>query len=166
MKTIITSIALAASLFIVSNANAQTVKALIQEQPQQLIIDHHDDHHVEWQCARLGFRGIMIPGQGIRVLWVNPGGQASRIGLEPGDVLNRINGVLITSDWQYRSLLQEAIQYRGGHLDILVRNVRYDWGHAVPKWVNVHTHLYCGSYYGGGYGGDYAGVGYGGGNPY
>ncbi len=69
---------------------------------------------------RLGFYGHMEYGWGMmvdRVLWGTP---ASRVGLEPGDVIVRINNRRIRTDYDY----YQALQTSGPYCRLLVRDVR------------------------------------------
>lgn len=69
---------------------------------------------------RLGFYGHMEYGFGMmvdRVFWGTP---ASRAGLEPGDVIVRINNRRIRTDYDY----YQALSASGPYCRLLVRDVR------------------------------------------
>lgn len=144
MKTLTTSLALLIALAMGSSVMAQgQPKALIQQQGgAQAYINPGGGYPVP-DVPRLGFTGQMINGYGMKVLHVQPYSLAAELGLEGGDVIKRINGVQVTSVWQYRNLLRDAVMYHGGHADLLVRNVRWDWGYNVPKYVTVRAHLHA-----------------------
>jgi hypothetical protein len=90
---------------------------------------------------KLGFSGQIIAGQGMRIAWVAPGGLVARAGLESGDVIVRMNGRLILCQTDYELALRSAVA-NGGHLDLVVRNIRsgFDW--SAPQYVAVHIDLY------------------------
>lgn len=90
---------------------------------------------------RLGFMGQMVYGYGMRIVAVNYGSPASRLGMERGDVIFSINGRRILSQYDYDGALQEAAMYRGGYVSLTVRNVRYDMGLSYQQFVNVSTVL-------------------------
>lgn len=90
---------------------------------------------------KLGFTGQMVYGYGMKVLSVNWGSAAQRAGLEAGDVITRINGRNIRSQWDYDQALISAANYNYGQVNMKVRNVRYDWGHNVPRYAFVTTTL-------------------------
>jgi len=69
---------------------------------------------------RLGLYGHMAYGRGMVVDSVPWGTPASRTGLEPGDVIVRINGRWIQSDHDYF----QALRYCGGVCRLLVQDVR------------------------------------------
>lgn len=69
---------------------------------------------------RLGFYGHMEYGWGMMVDRVRWGTPASRVGLEPGDVIVRINDRRIRTDYDY----YRALQTSGPYCRLLVRDVR------------------------------------------
>ena len=94
----------------------------------------------------LGFQGHYDCGQGMHVDSVNWNSTAQRIGLEAGDTIYSINGVRITSHAHYLRLLQEAVMFHGGHVELQIRNGR-PW--PAPQWVTVSFHLNTPGYPGG-----------------
>jgi len=80
---------------------------------------------------KLGFYGHFTC-RGLVVTQVLRGTEAWRIGLEPGDVIVKIDNVLIRNEHSYRLAMRNA----GRHVDLLVRDTR---GRGV-FWV--HAHLY------------------------
>jgi hypothetical protein len=97
---------------------------------------------------KMNYTGYVIPGEGMRIVSVQPGGIAARAGLEPGDTIRRINGRLISCKSEYDAAMINAAM-NGGHVDLLVRNVRYGWDWTAPKFVNVHIDLFPVYGYGG-----------------
>ncbi len=92
-------------------------------------------------APRLGFNGQMIHGYGMKVASVNWGSAAQRAGLESGDVIMKVNGRAIRSQWDYDQALRDAANFNYGQVNMKVRNVRYDWGHNVPMFAYVSTVL-------------------------
>ncbi len=90
---------------------------------------------------KLGFQGQILGGYGMKVVSVNWGTPAQRIGLESGDVITQINGRQIRSQWDYDQALRDAAMYYSGRVNLQVRNVRYDWGWNVPEYVSSTTFL-------------------------
>lgn len=90
---------------------------------------------------KLGFNGQMIYGYGMKIVSLNWGSAAQRAGLEPGDVIVKINGRKIKSQWDYNQALQSAANYQYGRVNMKVRNVRYGWGQQVPMYAYVNTVL-------------------------
>ncbi|WP_237227570.1 PDZ domain-containing protein [Rubinisphaera sp. JC750] len=78
---------------------------------------------------KLGFYG-RITCQGLRVTQVVRGSEAWRIGLEPGDVIVKIDNVRIHDEHDYRFAMRNA----GRHIDLLVRDTR---GRGL-FWVHAH----------------------------
>ncbi len=84
----------------------------LRYQPQPHIAPPHQ--------PRLGLYGHMRYGDGMVVDSVPWGTPASRTGLEPGDVIVRINGRRICSDHDYF----QALRWSGPTCRLLVRDVR------------------------------------------
>lgn len=76
-------------------------------------------------CCRpkLGFTG-QVNCYGMVVHHVQYGSIACRIGLEPGDIIVRINGQRVTSQARFRQLLHEALIFNQGHLELHVKSAR------------------------------------------
>lgn len=87
------------------------------------------------QQPRLGLYGHMEYGRGMVVDYVPWGTPASQTGLEPGDVIVRINGQWIQSDHDYF----QALSYCGGVCHLLVQDVR------TQGMVSVSVYLHGGS---------------------
>ena len=90
---------------------------------------------------KLGFQGQILGGYGMKVVSVNWGTPAQKVGLESGDVITQINGRQIRSQWDYDQALRNAAKYHSGRVNLLVRNVRFDWGWKVPEYVSSTTFL-------------------------
>lgn len=73
---------------------------------------------------RLGFNGHVHYGYGMVVDSVNYGSFASRMGLERGDTIIRINNLPILHDGSYNRAVRNAVQHRDGFLDLVVVDVR------------------------------------------
>lgn len=84
---------------------------------------------------RLGFLYRVIPGYGYEILSVSWGSPASRIGLEPGDVVRSINGYPLTYYGAHHQAVAQAMNY-GGWLSMRIRDVRT--GYTVTRG----TYLY------------------------
>ena len=86
---------------------------------------------------RLGFMGQMIYGYGMRVLSTSYGTPAQMIGLERGDTIFWINGRRILCQFDYDTAMREAAMYRGGLVNLTVRNVRFDMGRSEAGSTNL-----------------------------
>ena len=86
----------------------------------------------------LGFEGRYVPGYGVQVLSVNRFSKAERIGLEPYDIIQKINGVCVHSMHQYRTLLREAVAFNGGQVSMVVKNSR---PFPAPQLVTINFRL-------------------------
>lgn len=73
---------------------------------------------------RLGFMGHINYGYGMVVDQVSWGTFASRLGLERGDVIVRINNHSIDDDHDYNRAVRNAVQFQSGFIDMLVVDVR------------------------------------------
>lgn len=71
---------------------------------------------------KFGFASSNI-GFGERLLSVRPGGRASQLGLEPGDVILSLNGYRLTYTGSWNDALSRAL-YDGGFVRLEVRDVR------------------------------------------
>ena len=131
-----------------SNATAQnrpTQKRAVQQAQPQVNQQGQQRTYVnpgyQQPTPKLGFNGQMIYGYGMKVVSVNWGSAAQRAGLESGDVILKINGRQIRSQWDYDQALQNSANFNYGRVNMKVRNVRYDWGHQVPMFAYVNTVL-------------------------
>lgn len=73
---------------------------------------------------RLGFMGHMQYGYGMVIDSVSWNTFASRVGLERGDVIVRINNRQINSDHSYNDAVLDAVRFHGGFVDMHVVDVR------------------------------------------
>lgn len=73
---------------------------------------------------RLGIMGHIEYRWGMVVDSVVPGTTAHRMGLERGDVILRINGQDVSSDWSYRQALVRAVQFENGLVRMQIADVR------------------------------------------
>ncbi|MEM7456509.1 MAG: PDZ domain-containing protein [Planctomycetota bacterium] len=96
-------------------------------------------------CAyipKLQLTGRILPGVGMQVLSVDYGGVACRAGLEYGDIIVEMGGRRIVTQFDYDIALYNAAVFGGGHLDIIVKNVRYRPGCSLnPMYVHRHIVL-------------------------
>jgi hypothetical protein len=141
MKTALVSLFVCLSLFCGAAARAQPIAKMMIGQdngPQAYVLPGGE---ATPDVPKLGFSGQIIPGLGMRIVYVVPGGLAHSLGMESGDVIRKINGRLINSKFDYDDALIDAVMYHGGHADLWVRNVRYGWTCGAPKYVMVHVDL-------------------------
>ena len=110
-----TVLALVAALTL---AGASRVTA---SQPQPLLISH--DPYCE-VLPKFGFNSYNIHGVGERVTRVRWGGLASQLGLEPGDVILAMNEFALTYHGAWNEALRDAMQFHGGEVELVVRDVR------------------------------------------
>lgn len=94
---------------------------------------------VNTQTPRLGIMGHIRQHWGMVVDSVNRGTTASRMGLEPGDVIVRINNRQINSDRSYQESLWHAVRFQNGFVDAVVVDVR------TGRTVHRTGHLYTGA---------------------
>lgn len=65
----------------------------------------------------LGLKGMLLPGQGVGIEEVAPGSPAAAVGLQPGMVITRCNGIDLVDE----TALQQAIAASGGVLQMDLR---------------------------------------------
>ena len=129
MTTLIhtTVLALLASLSFVfvaaAPAEASHPKAL-------LIAPGYDDYYL----PKFGFESFNIHGVGERVTYVRWGGLASRLGLEPGDLLLSMNGFPLSYHGSWDDALHRAVSH-GGWVRLKIRDVRT--GFVVTRRTHV-----------------------------
>jgi len=72
---------------------------------------------------RFGFSSYNIAGVGERVTLVRIGSRAARLGLEPGDIIVRLNGFPLTYHGAWNVALHHAVA-SGGWVRLTIRDVR------------------------------------------
>lgn len=138
---------LATSFVSTAMAQDRSMKQRTMQQGQTLVQPQQGQQRTyvnpgyQQPTPKLGFNGQIVYGFGMKVVSVNWGSAAQRAGLESGDVIVKINGRQIKSQWDYDQALQNAANYNYGQVNMKVRNVRYDWGHHVPMFAHVSTVL-------------------------
>jgi hypothetical protein len=78
----------------------------------------------EYCLPEFGFASFNIRGVGERVTFVRWGGLASRLGLEPGDIILSMNDVRLTYHGSWNHALRHVISEHGGWVQLRVRDVR------------------------------------------
>jgi hypothetical protein len=101
------------SLIVVTSAAASQPKAVLIAPPH----DHCFD------LPKFGFSSFNVDGFGEQVTFVRWGGRASRMGLEPGDIIVSLNGFPLTYHGSWNDALRQAVN-NGGWVQIVVRDVR------------------------------------------
>jgi hypothetical protein len=91
----------------------------VASNPQPLLLaPEHDD------CLpQFGFASFNIAGVGERITNVRWGGLASRIGLEPGDLILSMNGYRLNYHGSWNDALSYAVA-NGGWVQLRIRDVR------------------------------------------
>ena len=87
--------------------------------PQALLIAPEPDYCL----PEFGFSSFNIAGVGERVTYVRWGGLASRLGMEPGDMILSLNGFRLTYHGAWNDALQYAVA-NGGWVQLTIRDVR------------------------------------------
>jgi predicted metalloprotease with PDZ domain len=85
---------------------------------------------------KFGFSSSTIFGYGERIVSVRPGGRASRLGLEPGDVLLSLNGYRLTYSGSWNDALSRALYDGNGFVRLTVRDVRTGTIRIRETYVN------------------------------
>jgi hypothetical protein len=122
MKTFITStiMALAATLTII----ALTASTASADQPKAVLLDPNPGFG--GYLPRFGFNSFNISGYGDRVTYVQWGGLAAQMGLEPGDVVMSMNGFPLHYHGAWNDALNQAMM-NGGLVQLTIRDVRTGW---------------------------------------
>lgn len=84
---------------------------------------------------KLGFIG-KINCHGMEVLEVSRFSTAAEIGLEPGDIILKVNGQKVTSHDRFQHLLYDALEGHGGHAELLVKKP-YGYQNIVKLCVHL-----------------------------
>jgi len=136
MKTLIniTAMALVASLTL-ATVSAPTANA---QQPQAMMINPGPGPFPgpAFALPKFGFNSFNIAGYGERVTYVQWGGLASQLGLEPGDTILRLNNFVLGYHGSWNDALYQAM-LNGGWVQLTIRDVRTGW--------LVHRQVYLGN---------------------
>ena len=159
MTRTITAIALGLSFIFAAGAIAQDQQLQAQsQQTRQFQVQQQSGQqrilpqvNPQYPQPKLGIWGHM-DYRGMVVDSVAPNSPAAKLGLESGDVVVRINGQRVDSIFTYQTLLRDAVNYKHGHVSVLVENIRWHSGQSFEKYVTSTTHLPNPQYgiYGGG----------------
>ena len=87
--------------------------------PKALLIAPQPDYCL----PEFGFASFNIAGVGERVTYVRWGGLASQLGLEPGDMILRMNGFPLSYHGAWNDALSQAV-VNGGWVQLTIRDVR------------------------------------------
>ena len=120
--TRITVLPLLASLSVVALMAAPAVAS----HPQALLVAPEP----EYSLPKFGFASFNIQGVGERVTFVQWGGLASQLGLEPGDVILSMNGFPLSYHGSWSDALYHAMA-NGGSVRLRIRDVRT--GHVTHR---------------------------------
>jgi hypothetical protein len=102
----------------------------VAEGPRNLLLKPTPYPHL----PTFGFSSFNIRGVGERVTSVRYNSRAARLGLEPGDLIVKLNGYRLTYHGSWNDALYEAVA-NGGRARLLIRDVRT--GHFVTRDVFV-----------------------------
>lgn len=106
-------------------------QAYIVQQPVQPYLVPQPQQPVTYQFydAALGIKALAVPGYGVQVLWVKAFSSGYYLGLEPGDVIVRINGRPVQSAGGLRLALASCHgQFRLTVLDVRSGTYQTRWG--------------------------------------
>jgi hypothetical protein len=122
MKSLITrtTLTLAAALTLVV-ASASSVSA---DHTKALLVNPGPSPSI--YLPKFGFDSFNIAGYGERVTSVSWGGLAAQMGLEPGDVILRMNGFPLHYHGSWNDALYQALM-NGGFVQLTIRDVRTGW---------------------------------------
>jgi hypothetical protein len=115
-----TILAVAASLALVAASTPVTHAS----QPKALLINPTPDPGC--YLPKFGFNSFNIGGVGERVTYVQWGGLAAQMGLEPGDLILSVNGFPLSYHGSWNDALLSAMQ-NGGLVQLTIRDVRTGW---------------------------------------
>jgi hypothetical protein len=128
MKTTIRTTVVATLVILSFVALAVTPSAA--SHPQTRLLPPEPDHCL----PQFGFSSFNIAGVGERVTYVEWHGLASRIGLEPGDMILSMNGYRLNYHGSWNDALHRAMDM-GGHVRLRIRDVRT--GHVAFRQIYV-----------------------------
>lgn len=115
-----TILALAATLTLVVLSTSVTHAS----QPKALLLNPGYDPYC--QLPKFGFNSFNIGGVGERITFVQWGGLAAQMGLEPGDTVLAMNGFPLSYHGAWNDALLSAMQ-NGGLVQLTIRDVRTGW---------------------------------------
>jgi hypothetical protein len=101
--------------------------------PDALLVAPEPDH-CPGHLPRFGFSSFNIAGVGERITLVRPGSRAARLGLEPGDIIVRLNGFPLSYHGAGNDALRHAVA-SGGWVRLTIRDVR------TGRLVARHTYV-------------------------
>jgi hypothetical protein len=103
----------------------------VASQPNALLVPQHEDYYL----PKFGFSSFNVSGYGERVTFVQWGGLAAKLGLEPGDMILKMNDYRLDYHGSWNDALQHAMSQHGGQVRLRVRDVRT--GHVVTRFVHL-----------------------------
>lgn len=92
-------------------------------QPKALLLSPGGPVGPDYCLPKFGFSSFNIAGVGERVAHVRWGGLASQLGLEPGDIILRMNGIPLSYHGSWNDALYQAMA-GGGWVQLTIRDVR------------------------------------------
>jgi len=113
-------------LALVATLTLLTVSASVAnaDGPKALLINPNPGP--DCYLPKFGFDSFNIGGVGDRVTFVQWGGLASQMGLEPGDLLLSMNGFPLSYHGAWNDALRSAV-LNGGFVQLTIRDVRTGW---------------------------------------
>lgn len=124
----LTALAFAATLLLAPATFAQTTQIRVLRPDTQVAPSPS-------QLPRFGFESYNIAGYGERVTRVRQFGLAADMGLEPGDVILRMNHFNLDYHGAWNDALREALWNHNGRVRLQIRDVRT--GRVVERQVFV-----------------------------
>ena len=100
-------------------------------QPNALVLAPQNDYYL----PKFGFSSFNVHGYGERVTFVQWGGLAAQMGLEPGDTILRVNDFRLDYHGSWNDALQHAMTQHGGQVRLRIRDVHS--GHVVSRFVHL-----------------------------
>jgi predicted metalloprotease with PDZ domain len=122
-----TVLALLPSLVLVAVLSSSSVAS----HPSALVVGPQDNYYL----PKFGFSSFNVNGYGERVTFVQWGGLAAQMGLEPGDTILRMNDYRLNYHGSWNDALQHAMSQHGGQVRLRIRDVHT--GHVVTRFVHL-----------------------------
>ncbi len=132
------------SLAAILTLTAVSIPSAHASQPKALLVNPGGGYDPYCSLPKFGFDSFNIGGVGERVTFVQWGGLAAQMGLEPGDTILSMNGFALSYHGAWNDALLAALQ-NGGLVQVTIRDVR-------TGWLAQRQLFLGGSGYGGGYG--------------